>query len=299
MRVYARSTLIAVTRLALEVQAVLKWFKRTLLALAAIALLAVATVWIGSERVLRRSYADVTVAAPALAGNRESGKHWATILGCTECHDPTLHGNVLYEYSFLFEALVAPNLTVKRKEYDDAALARMIRYGIRRDGTGAQMMPSRAFYHADEQTIADVIAFVRSVPDAERALPESSNGAVTRWNLLTGEWKLEPDEIDRRAARLGDSPHAEGPERGRYIATVACGECHGLDQRGAPDGGVPNLAVAKAYTLEEFTTLMRTGAAKGNRKIKPMMANVAKRRFSAFTDDEIAALKTFLDARQP
>ena len=277
----------------------LKWIRRTLLALAVIVFVAVATMWIGSERVLRRSYADVGVVAPALAGDPESGKHWATILGCTECHDPTLHGNVLYEYPFLFEALVAPNLTVKRKEYDDAALARMIRYGIRRDGSGAQMMPSNAFYHADEQTIADVIAFVRSVPDTERALPASSNGAVTRWNLLTGEWKLVPDEFDRKAARLGDSPHSSGPERGRYIATIACGECHGLDQRGAPDGGVPNLAVAKAYTLEEFTTLMRTGVAKNNRKIRAMMTNVAKRRFSAFTDDEVAALKTYLDARQP
>ncbi len=63
----------------------------------------------------------------------------------------------------------------------------MIRYGIRGDGTGVRMMPSKAFYHLDEQTVADVIAFVRSVPDEERSLPASSNGPLTRWNLLTGE----------------------------------------------------------------------------------------------------------------
>lgn len=276
-----------------------KWLKRASLAVAVLLTAAIATVWIGSERVLRRSYADVVVAAPAAAGDIESGRHWATILGCTECHGPTLHGNVIDDDSWLLGALVAPNLTLRRKDYDDAALARVIRWGIKRDGTGVQMMPSKAFYHADEQTIADVIAFVRSVPDAERVLPESGNGPLTRWNLFVGEWKLMPEEIDRKAARLGDSPHAGGVERGRYLATIACGECHGLDQRGDPNGGVPNLVVAKAYSIEEFTMLMRNGVAKGNRKIRPMMANVAKHRFSAFTDDEIAALKGFLDARQP
>lgn len=277
----------------------LKWLRRALVTLAALLVAASAVIWIGSERVLRRSYADLKVAAPTQVGNAESGKHWAAILGCTECHGPTLRGNVIYPDSFLFGALVAPNLTVKRKQYDDAQLARMIRFGIRRDGTGVELMPSEAFYHLDEQTIADLIAFVRSVPDDNQALPESSNGVVTRWNLLTRVWELQPELVPRDSARLGDSPHADGVERGRYIATVACGECHGLDQRGAPDGGVPNLVVAKAYSLEEFTRLMHSGVAKDDRKIKAMMANVAKRRFSAFSDDEIGALKTFLDARQP
>ncbi len=99
-------------------------------------------------------------------------------------------------------------------------------------------------------------------------------------------------------ARVGDAPHAEGVERGRYLATVACGECHGLDQAGHPEQGIPDLAVAKAYSREEFSTLMRTGVAKGGRKIKAMMANVAKDRFSAFTGDEVAALKAFHDARE-
>ncbi len=277
----------------------LKWLGRALVTLAVLLVAAGAVIWIGSERVLRKSYADVVVPAPKLVGNVESGKHWAAILGCSGCHDPTLHGNVIYPDSFLFGALVAPNLTIKRKQYDDAQLARMIRFGIRRDGTGVELMPSEAFYHLDEQTIADLIAFVRSVPDDNHALPGSSNGAVTRWNLLTRVWELQPELVPRDSARLGDSPHADGVERGRYIATVACGECHGLDQKGDPNGGVPNLAVAKAYSLDEFKALMRSGVAKGGRKAQGMMAGAAKWRFSAFTDDEIAALKQFLDARTP
>ena len=278
---------------------VMKWGSRILVAAVAAILVAWAVVWFGSERVLHKSYADVIVAAPALRGDAESGRHWAAILGCSACHDRTLHGNVLYPDSFLFGALVAPNLTIKRKEYDDAALARMIRFGIRRDGSGVELMSSRAFYHLDEQTVADVIAFVRSVPDDAQALPTSSAGPVTRWNLLTGVWKLEPEQVPRGSARLGDSPHADGVERGRYIATVACGECHGLDQKGDVDGGVPNLAVAKVYNLDEFKALMHSGQAKGGRKLQGMMAGVVKWRFVAFDDEEIVALKEFLDAREP
>jgi cytochrome c553 len=277
----------------------IRWLKRILLAVLVLAVMAVATVWIGSERVLHKSYAGVVVAAPALRGDVESGRHWAAILGCSGCHDKTLHGNVLYPDSFLFGALVAPNLTIKRRLYDDAALARMIRFGIRRDGSGVELMPSDAFYHLDEQTVADLIAFVRSVPDDAQMLPESSNGLVTRWNLLTGIWKLEPEQVPRGSARLGDSPHPDGVKRGRYIATVACGECHGLDQKGDPAGGVPNLAVAKAYNLDEFKALMHSGQAKGGRKLQGMMAGAVKWRFVAFNDEEIVALKEFLDAREP
>ena len=275
----------------------IRWLKRILACVVAAAVIAAATVWFGSERVLRKSYADIIVSSPALSGNADSGKHWAAILGCSGCHDPTLHGNVIYPDSFLFGALVAPNLTIKRRQYDDAALARMIRFGIRRDGTGVELMPSQAFYHLDEQTVADLIAFVRSVPDDDQVQPVSSNGMVTRWNLVTGEWKVVPEMVPRDTPRLGDSAHEDGVARGRYIATIACGECHGLDQKGDPEGGVPNLAVAKAYDLAEFTALLHDGTGKGGRKLDGMMASAVKWRFKAFTDDEIAALKSYLDAR--
>jgi mono/diheme cytochrome c family protein len=210
-----------------------------------------------------------------------------------------LHGNVIFPDSFLVGGLAAPNLTIKRKQYDDAALVRTIRFGIRRDGTGIWLMPSQAFYHLDDQDIADVVAFVRSVPDDDRLQPESGAGPVTRWNLFTGVWHLVPDIVPVGAARLGDSPRVDDLARGRYIATIACGECHGLDQKGDPEGGVPNLVVAKAYDLDEFRALMHDGIGKDGRKLKGMMAGAAKWRFSAFTDDEIAVLKAYLDARAP
>ena len=277
----------------------LKWLTRGLLTILVLAMIAAGVIWIGSERVINKSYAEITATAPTVKGNAESGKHWAAILGCTDCHDSTLHGMIVDDESFWLGTLIAPNLTVKRNLYDDADFARLIRHGVKQDGHGVDLMPSNVFYHADDQTVADIIAFVRAAPDSERVLPKNTYGPIARWNFAIGNWPLTPDRFDHAAVRIGDTPHVDGLAHGRYLATLACGECHGLDQKGDPDGGVPNLAVAKAYSPEEFATLMRTGVAKGNRTIRGMMASTAKRRFAAFTDDEIASLKAFLDSRAP
>jgi len=276
-----------------------KWLKRVALAIMVLTVAFCGFVWIGSELVLRKSYAGIPAVAPAARGDVESGKHWAAILGCTSCHEAALQGGVMEDEGFWIGSLVAPNVTIQRKLYDDAGLARLIREGVKHDGRGVDTMPSKAFHQANDQIVADVIAFVRSVPDGGEAKPKITYGPLARWNFLTGEWKLAPEEIDRKVARMGDESLVQGVPTGRYIAVLACGECHGLDQKGDPGGGIPNLAVAKAYSLEEFTNLMHKGEAKGGRKIRPMMAETARRRFSVFSAAEIAALKSFLDVREP
>ncbi len=56
--------------------------------------------------------------------------------------------------------------------------------------------------------------------------------------------------------------------------------------------------MAKAYTLEKFTRLMRTGEiAAGATSKNPLMSEVAAYRFPVLTDAEIAALKQYLDSR--
>jgi cytochrome c553 len=276
-----------------------KWLRRVALAIVVLAVAFAGLVWIGSELVLRKSYADIPAVAPPVHGDVESGKHWAAILGCTSCHELALQGSIMEDEGFWIGSLAAPNVTIQRKLYDDAGLARLIREGVKHDGRGVDTMPSKAFHHASDQIIADVIAFVRSVPDSGEAQPKITYGPIARWNFLTGEWKLGPEEMDHKAARIGQESGAPDAPSGRYIAVLACGECHGLEQKGDPGGGIPNLAVAKAYSLEEFTNLMRNGEAKGGRKIRPMMAETARRRFSVFSEAEIAALKSFLDAREP
>jgi hypothetical protein len=51
--------------------------------------------------------------------------------------------------------------------------------------------------------------------------------------------------------------------------------------------------MAHAYSPEQFATLMRAGVAVGNRKLG-LMARVAVSRFAYFSDEEVAAVYTFL-----
>jgi mono/diheme cytochrome c family protein len=267
---------------------------QVLAGLLVLAVLLIAAGWIASEIRVDKRYTDVPATAPRLKGDAAAGKHWASILACSACHARDLGGQVLDDNA-LAGRLVAPNLTQKRKLYSDAELARMIRYGIKHDGHGAWVMPSDGFYHLDDQTVADVIAYIRSVPEVKRDLPETTNGPLTRLGLLIGKFDLVTNSIDRHAPRMGDAPRPTAAQQGRYLATVVCAECHGVDQHGKPDEGLPDLAIAKIYTPAEFTDLMRGRWAKGHRDAP--MVHVARARFTDFTDEEIAQIKAWLDVR--
>lgn len=274
-----------------------KLLRRSLFALAGLPVLAVliaATAGIVSEIRIDKRYTDVPAVAPQVKGDVAAGKHWTSILACSACHARDLGGQVLDDDPWAGR-LVAPNLTRKRKFYSDAELARMIRFGIKHDGHGAWVMPSDGFYHLDDRTVADVIAYIRSVPEVKRDLPETANGPLTRLGLLIGKFDLVTNSIDRRAPRVGDAPRATMAQQGRYLTTVICAECHGVDQGGKPDEGLPDLAIAKIYAPAEFTDLMRGRWAKGHRDAP--MVHVARARFADFTDEEIAEIKVWLDAR--
>ncbi len=63
--------------------------------------------------------------------------------------------------------------------------------------------------------------------------------------------------------------------------------------RGYP-GDTPTLAIVAAYSLDDFTRLMRTGTALGGRELNEMMTGVARGRTAYLTDEEIAALHGYL-----
>jgi cytochrome c553 len=79
-------------------------------------------------------------------------------------------------------------------------------------------------------------------------------------------------------------------ERGRYLASITCSECHGLDFRGDPLERGPSLAILVAYQPDQFSELLRTGRAIGGRSI-PEMSWMPK---VDFADQEIADLYVFL-----
>jgi mono/diheme cytochrome c family protein len=276
-----------------------KWIAIGIAALSLLLLLAVATVLVLGRRALEHRY-DVAVAAPDVRTDSAAvarGAHLADVLGCAGCHGDGLEGRVFAEDP-LFGRLVAPNLTGARARYDDADFDRLLRHGVRPDSTGVSLaMPSASFARLADDDLAAIIAYVRSLPAVDNPLPDTRLGLFMKAMLVLGRLPLAPTIIDHEQPGPDTYPRQSGPALGKYLARVACSECHGLDLRGNQEFLVtPDLAIAASYSREQFTEFMRTGVARGDRELN-VMSGVTRGRFSHFSDGEIAALHEYFTAR--
>ncbi|MEO8161033.1 MAG: c-type cytochrome [Arenimonas sp.] len=268
--------------------------KKAMLVLLALLVLAVAGLYGYSSWLMRAKPSPLAFAA-LTPGDPVEGKRLASIAGCTSCHEPDLGGGEFIHIDNVVR-LFAPDLTRARERYDDAGLLRLLRTGAKADGNYALGMPAQMQQRLTDREAADIIAFVRSVPLAPK--PVQSTTAVYplgRLGLVLGEYKAYEGDVPESAAVLLD--RAE-PGRGRHLAQIACTECHGAQLEGDPGIGAPSLAIAKAYDLAQFSRLMRTGVTRAGTESKTgLMSGVARARFPAFTEEELADLHAWLAAR--
>jgi len=189
--------------------------------------------------------------------------------------------------------LVAPDLTAAARRYSDAELERIIRRGVRPGGRSVVGMPSEMFRALSDADLARILAFIRSAPPTNGPGPSVAVGPLGRLGLVLG--KYHPAAVlalrDATAAPPEAPPAEDSLALGRYLALTSCTECHGLDLRGGD--GRPALAVAATYSPEEFRHFFRSGQAKGGRELE-LMSDMARKRFSHFTDREVRALHAYL-----
>jgi cytochrome c553 len=246
-----------------------------------------------SEWRLRRHYdAPLNPLLASKTVDLAEGERMARIVGCWDgCHGRTGQGGHVEMADVVRQT--APTLSQVLPQYDDEELVRLIRYGLKRDGHSALGMSSFTFWTLGEQDLANIIAHLRrqpAVPPIERKLELHWRGRVA---LATGMWKVSAEEVDRTRPRWGDMPRNTPLELGRYLASITCSECHGLDYTGNELERAPSLAVIGAYSAEQFTHLMRTAQPVGGRTLDKNMQWVAN---APFTDAEIAGLYQFLRA---
>lgn len=271
----------------------MRLIKLSLVAIVGVAGIAVAAVFAISEWKLRRQYeaplAPLRTTAPP---NIAEGERMALIVGCWNgCHGRRGEGGTERVDGILRQT--APTLSEVLPLYSDEELVRLIRYGVKQDGRSAVGMTSYTFWALGDQDLANMIAHLRQnqrvVPPRERTLELTWRARVA---MVTGTWGVSAERVDRSRPRLGDLPQTNRLERGRYIATVTCTECHGLDFEGNELEHAPSLARVAVYTSDQFRQFMRTGTPIGGRDI-PNMKWVAD---TPFTDDEIDGMYEFLRA---
>ena len=83
---------------------------------------------------------------------------------------------------------------------------------------------------------------------------------------------------------------------GKYLVMTTCTECHGAELNGSDVVKAPSLIVVKGYGAEDFQRLLHTGVATGGRKLG-LMTETAKQRFPSLSDEEIRAIRLYLDRR--
>lgn len=266
--------------------------RRAAFVLAAIAALGLALLYGFPEWMLRRHH-DVPLQPfdPPARPDAAAGLHMARIVGCwAGCHGREGEGDV--EVIEGIRSVTAPTLSDVIPRYSDAELARLVRYGVKRDGTSAVGMASATWWPLGDQDLANIFAHLRAQP-ARPPVPRSRHLTLRgRIGLIRGDWQVSADQVDRSIPRWGELPLDTPYARGRYLASVVCSECHGLDFNGFPLEGGPSLAILAIYDRTQFRHLLRTGEPVGGRKIPKMawMADVD------FTGREIDDLYDFLRA---
>ncbi len=265
---------------------------RLLIGLAALALAGAAALFGASEWKIRRTHDAPLVALTAAApGDPVAGEHMARVVGCwAGCHGKQGEGGT--DILEGLRTVTAPTLTAVVPLYSDAELVRLVRYGVKRDGRSAIGMASSTWWPLADQDLADIFAHLRSQPAREPVARRLEITFRGRLGLATGAWKVSADQVDRSIPRWGEQPRNTPYERGRYLASIVCSECHGLDFNGFPLEGGPSLAIVAIYDPGQFRTLLHTGKPIGGRDI-PKMSWMAD---AGFTDAEISDLYAFLRA---
>ena len=244
--------------------------------------------------------ASAPPAAAAQVGDSVEGQRVARRVGCTGCHGESGAGEELWEQAGDFKVRSA-NLTQKRALYDDAGLHALLAQGRTHDGHKPFGMPVFMLQRMSVHERTDVIAWLRALPAVDNpSLQVTWMSDAVRRQVDDGSYPVDDHLPDPGVISPAQRP-TQALALGEYLAMTSCTECHGRDLRGwGPDDPAPSLVVAKAYTPEAFRRLMREGiTAAGTPSKTGFMTSVAKQRFAGLHDDEIAALKAYLDARAP
>jgi cytochrome c553 len=265
---------------------------RSLAILFVLAIAFMAFVYLASERHLRSFEMPpaYTYVIPDDAAAIERGAHLTRTRGCRGCHGDDLAGQLMWEVA------LAPNLLSLAREESPATLEAAIRHGIGRDGRAMYSMPSYNFVRMRDEDLADIIAYLRSLPLVQKDLPKGKLPFEIRMDIAFGRDAAIAAYLDRVPALKGESLGDPRLVRGEYIAMTTCNECHGFGLRAdAPWEGesAPDLVIIAAYTEADFRQLMKAGLALGERELE-MMSGIARSRFAYFTDQELADLYAFL-----
>jgi mono/diheme cytochrome c family protein len=249
--------------------------------------------WLASEAVIERRYPLPAIAEPAAPAPAMTarGAHLAQMSGCGDCHGPNFEGRRMPDFGG--RGLWSSNLRQAARSLSDGEFERALRRGLAPDATSLWAMPSEDDMYMSESDVAALLAWLRSLSATGPMRPAPEWDMAARLGLLDGQIVPAVLAVRDAPSSLDLGPRYDG---GRYLARIACSECHGTDLEGSPAHGAPDLDTISFYSRSAFFDLLRRGRGAANRRV-PAMRRLSAVRFHIFADYEIMALYDYLDAR--
>jgi len=256
----------------------------------------------------REGFTPEQADSAALARAVERGRHLvASRFTCTECHGQDFGGSIMIDDPMI-GTFFGPNITAgpggRTADYTPADWDRIVRHGVRPDGTPA-VMPAQDFQGMSDQELSDIVALIGFAPTRDAEMPQPRLGPLGTVLLATGQIPLAYDLIPDHGRVHTEVPPATdaSAEFGSHLATVCTG-CHGADLSGGKvPGGDPSWPAAANLTpragglgdwsYEQFVTSMTEGTRPDGRALAtPMSAVIGFT--SKMTETEIQALWAYL-----
>jgi mono/diheme cytochrome c family protein len=285
---------------------IIKWFGIVLGVLVLLIVLMIAGLYINTTMRLAKTYnvQPAALAIPQDPAAIERGKRWASIY-CAGCHGDNLAGTVFLSDPSIGR-IPAPNLTAGNggvaPEYTDIDWVRVLRDGVEPSGKPVLIMPSSDFYYLSDGDLADIIAYVKSVPKVDNDLGDYTLAPMAYVLLSLGAFgdAIPAETINQTGARpSAPAPGATAAYGDYLVKSMGCRTCHGKELAGGKDPNpqappVPNITPGgelQNWSEADFIKAMRTGVPPSGKSMTEFMPWKDLARMS---DDELRAIFFYL-----
>ncbi len=264
-----------------------------------------ATLWLGAAQALAQS------------GDAARGLYLSKAAGCVGCHTAEIPGSIAFAggraLDTPFGRFYGPNITPHKGTglgaWSEADFKRALRKGERPDGAHYfPAFPYASFTGMSDADIADLWAFIRGLPPANKANKEHELKFPFGWRFLVTFWKWMFFNPGLQTPLARATPEVQ---RGAYIvrALAHCGECHtprnvlggtksDKSFAGAklPEGWVPNLTPTrlKKWSDADLVNYLRTGGTPEGDIAADTMNEVITNTTSKLTPADLAAVIAYL-----
>lgn len=280
---------------------ILKWIGIVLGGLVGLALIAALALYFNAESRLNKVYTikPEAVVIPTDTASVARGEHLTDIF-CSSCHGTDFSGTLFFKDPALGN-IPAPNLTPGMggvgNTYRAADWVRVIRHGVKADGTPVFIMPSENTFYLDDTDLGEIVAYLEQLPPVDKQWPAKTISPLAHILISAGAFGnvFAAETIDHSAARPSAPVSSPTVDYGDYLVkTVGCRDCHGKNLTGGKSADpaappVPDITaggVTTGWTPDVFITMARTLKSK----------YMPWEDLNAMTDDELLAVWAYLQS---